>query len=236
MAHLKRLAVKAKWPMNKKEYKWIARPMAGPHPLDKCMTLGMIVKDVLRYANTNHEVKLILNKGSVMVNGRVRKEYRFPIGIFDIIDILETKESYEILYESKGKFYLKPIKDNSYKITKIIGKTLLKGKKLQLNLFCGQNVIVEKDNYNVGDSLIIDLEKNSIKKHLKLEENALVYLIEGNHIGKVGIIKKIKKFKTAADVIVVEIDKHIHETLKDYAVVVDKSFLGENESDEKDKD
>ena len=83
------------------------------------------------------------------------------------------------------------------------------------------NLIIEKNNYKVRDSVI--LKENKIIKHLKFEKDSLVYLTGGKHIGNKGKVVEIKKYPgISKDILVFKIDNEVHETLADYAYVIEK--------------
>ncbi|MHA1832356.1 MAG: 30S ribosomal protein S4e, partial [Candidatus Baldrarchaeia archaeon] len=44
--HLKRLPAPRFWPIHKKEFKWTVRPSPGPHPMNRCLPLLLIVRDI----------------------------------------------------------------------------------------------------------------------------------------------------------------------------------------------
>lgn len=219
--HLKRLAAPKSWPIQRKGIKFIAKPLPGPHKLNESITLNVILKDILKFAQTTKEVKRILNQGKVLVDDIKIKEHRLPIGIMDIISIPSMKKYYKVLYSLNGKFTLQEIKeiDAKEKISKIIGKKILKGKKTQINLYNGKNILVSKDTYKVGDSLV--LNKNKIIKHLKLEKGAKVYITIGKYKGLEGTIEDIKKFNgNSPDIITVKIKNKKIKTKKDFAFVI----------------
>src|SRR3989344_3534877 len=102
-------------------------------------------------------------------------------------------------------------------------KTLLNHKKLQLNLDDGRNILIDKEEYKTGDTIVFDLSKNEIKLHLKLEKDVLIYLTGGKNISKVGTFEKIKEFQgSQKDKIIFKIDKQPLESLKEYAFVIGK--------------
>ena len=236
MAHLKRLVAPESWGISKKEYKFITRPNAGPHKLDESIPLNVVVKNLLGHANTTRESKKIITAGKVLVDNKPRTDYRFPLGLMDIIDIPETKQAYTLILDTYGKFKLSPAKNKTLRYCKVLGKTTLKGKKTQLNLSAGKSLIVLKDEYKAGDTVILDLSTNKIKTHIKFEKNSLAYITAGKYMGNIGKIIDIHKLKLSKDKIALMIGSHKYETLKEYAFVIDKSFA-ENEghkSDEKD--
>ena len=222
MAHLKRLTVPKSWSIKKKETTFIATPMPGPHKKNSAVTLNIILKDFLNMAGTTREVKKIFHEKNVLVDGIPRKDHRFPVGIMDIVTIPSVNQSYMLVYSEKGKFILKKLpSDPKEKHCKITGKHILPKKKIQVNLYDGKNVLVDKDTYKVGDTVI--LSGGKIKRHLKLEKGALIYLIGGKHIGTTGKLMEIKKFKGIEnDRIIMETKQGSIETLKDYAFVIEK--------------
>ncbi|MFH1839577.1 MAG: 30S ribosomal protein S4e [Nanoarchaeota archaeon] len=223
--HISRLNAPKCWTLLRKETRWIARPLPGPHPLNRSVTLNMVLKDILGYAKTTREVKNILNKGLVKVDNKIRKDHKFPIGIMDVISIEETKEYFRVLINQKGKIVLIPIKkeEASLKPRKITNKTNLKKKKLQFNFLDGTNMLL-KGKFDTNDTLLFDLSKNELKETLKLEKGVLVYIIAGKQIGKIGVVKEIEKKKdTQPAQIVFTKDKQELKTLKDYAFVIGKT-------------
>ncbi len=237
MTHLKRLVAPESWQVSKKQYKWITRPNPGPHNLEASIPLSIVVKNLLRHATTTHESKKIITAGKIHVDTVARKDYRFPLGIMDILEVPETKEAYVLLLDNYGKFKLHQVKNKAVKYCKVLGKTTLKGKKTQLNLSSGRNLLVDKDVYNIGDTISLDLKGNKIVSHLKLEKDATAYITAGKYTGHVAKILDIHKSRLAKDKITIKIANHKFETLKDYAFVVDKQFEenGSIKSNEKDK-
>ena len=223
--HLNRFNVPTSWPIKVKERKWIARPMPGPTILRECITINLIIKELLNYAKTTREVKKILNDGKILINNIIRKDHHFPVGLMDTISVPQLSKYYRLLINKKGKFYLKEIssEDATKKICKIINKTILKSKKLQLNLFDGRSILIDKDEFKPSDSVLIDLTSNKIKDHIKFEKGVLIYLTKGSHKGEIGILQEIiKTLGSQEDRIKVKIESKIVETFKKYAFVVGK--------------
>jgi len=234
--HLKRLVAPRTWSIKKKENKFITRPNPGPHSLGKSITINLIVKDLLKQANTTKEVKKVLSGKNIFVDNKPITDHKFPLGLMDVISIPKTNEFFRILINTKGNFVLQPIKEQeaSIKPCKIINKSILKKKKVQLNLFDGKNKIVQEDNYKVGDTIVLDLVKKEIQNHIKLEKGALVLLVNGKHIGKLAIVNKItEKPGSHNDTILLKTKNSEIETFKNYVFVIGKEkpviTLQENE-------
>lgn len=230
--HLNRLNAPKTWPIKKKKgIRFIARPLPGAHSLKQGITLSIVVRDILNYAKTAKELKTILNSGKILVNKEVRKTPRFSLGLMDIIEIPETKESYVLLLNKKNKFYLQKNKNSNEKICKIKGKTLLKKGKVQLNLLDGINLIVDKDVFKVGDSVVLDLQNHKIKKHLKLEKGATIFLVSGKHLGSVGVVEDIQQSEFEKPKLIFKTKKEKFETLKEYAFVINGDMIDEGHKD-----
>ncbi len=225
--HLSMLNAPTSWPIERKKgVKWIARPSPGPHGLHNCITISLILKNILKYATTKHEIKKMLDEGKILINKKIRKDQKFPLGVMDVLEIPLMKEHYRVLYNTKGMFTLHKIsgEESKLKPVKIIGKKILKGKKIQLNLNDGRNMIVEKDDFKVNDTLILSLgEKLGIKKHVRFEKGALVYIIEGKHKGMSGTIENIKQVFNNPTIEVKSKDKTF-ETSKSFAFAIDDSL------------
>jgi len=225
--HLFSLNAPANWPIRRKEKTWVTRPNPGPHPLKKCIPLTLLVTGILKYAKTAREARNILKNNEVMINNRVVKEPKFSVGVFDIIKIKSTNESFLLFINQKNKYELKKIneEEEKLKLCKIINKKILRKGVIQINFYDGRNLIVDKDSYKTGDTLILDLEKNKIISHLKLEKNALVYLVGGKYIGNVGKIEAItEKNGLQPSKISIKMNDRTIETLKEYAFVINKEL------------
>lgn len=223
--HQKRISAPKHWPIKRKEYKFITRTSPGPHPITRSITLSLLIKEILKYAKTQREVKNILYSGKVKVDNIVRRNPGFPIGILDVISIDDTKENYRLFINKDNRFILHKIdhKESNLKPLKIVNKTTLKGKKTQINLSDGRNIIVDKDTYKVQDTLLYDLTKKNPAEYIKLEKGALVYLIGGKQAGTFGVIEEIKQSsQTSKATITFSSGKNKYTTLRSYAFVLGK--------------
>ncbi len=220
-SHIKRIAAPKSWPIKRKISKWITRPTPGPHKLESSMPLGVWLKEILKLANTTKETKYILNNGQVLVNGKARKDQKFPVGIMDVLTA--GKENYRIMLNTRGKLVPVPINATEAKIypKRVIGKTSLKGKKTQVNLSDGTNILSE-NKYKTGDTVVFS--EGKIKDHLKFEKGVIVYILAGKQVGKIGVVKEIVEYKDFRPTkIIFTQGKEDFETLKEYAFVIGKT-------------
>ena len=216
MAHLSRIASPKLWNIPRKGRKWITRTSPGPHSLGSSINLSILLKYILGYSNSQRDVKEIINNGDIKVDSKIRKDYHFAVGLMDTISFDKLNENYRVLLNKKGKIILTKIsKEESIKKPfKILTKTLLKNKKMQLNLSNGKNILVDKDSYKVSDTLIMDLLTNKIVDHLPLKEGSIIYLTGGSKIGHVGKVVSITKANgTQQSKILFTLDKTKNETL-----------------------
>lgn len=215
--HLKRLAAPKTWQIRRKGLKFITKPAPGPHSLELGMPLSLMLKDVLNYADTTREVKKILNSNEVKIDGRLRKDFRFPVGLFDTIEFVNTNECFRVILNRKGKIDLAKIRKEEIllKPCKIIGKAMVRG-KLQLNLYDGKNIFSEDKSYNVGDTVLLSLPEQKISKHLKLDKKSTIFLTGGKHIGEIGNVEDIVENR----IIYKDHNNNLIETSKKYAFVV----------------
>jgi small subunit ribosomal protein S4e len=190
--HLKRLAAPKIWQIQRKKFKFVTKPVPGPHGTEAGISLGTLLKETLNYASSNRESRKIINTNEVRIDGKIRKDFRFPVGVFDTIGFSTTNEHFRAIISRKGNMELVKIKkeEAAIKPCKIIGKTMING-KLQLNLFDGNNIPAGRGSYKVGDTILLSVPEKKIEKHLKLDKKASIFLIGGKHIGETGNVEDV---------------------------------------------
>lgn len=216
--HMKALATPNSWTLLKKENTFTLRPLPGAHPFERGMTIALVLK-TLGFAQTTKEVKHILNQGSVLVDGRPIKDVHTIVGFMDVLELKEAKKHIRLSLSKKGKLTFLDIKaaEADKKLSKIIGKSVIKGGKIQLNLSDGRNVLVDAGNYAVGDSVVIQVPSQKITDHIALAKGMTVFLLGGRHTGDVGIVDEVK-----GDHLWFAANKKKLETLKKFAFIVGK--------------
>ncbi|UCF12850.1 MAG: 30S ribosomal protein S4e [Thermoplasmatales archaeon] len=192
--HLKRLAAPRTVRLHRKEKTWTIKSSPGPHPLDKSIPLGLIVRDYLGLCDTYRETKRAIASGDVLVDSVIRKSHKFPCGLMDVISIPKLKKNFRVLFDQKGKLTLVPIsaKDAEWKLCRIENKMIVKGKKIQLNFHDGKNKLVKKDEYKTGDVLKISLADNKISDVFKFDKGNVSMIINGSHVGQIANIEDIQ--------------------------------------------
>ena len=184
---LKRLNVS--WASEKKAKRFIIAPR-GPHKLQYSLPLLVVVRDLLKIADTALEAKKIITSKKVKVDGKICRDPKHGLGLFDSVQIGE--QAYRVLPRAKK---LVPIDNSeaSQKICQVIGKKAVRGGKIQISLHDGRNILFDKSNYKPLDSLLISVPDQKVKDHIPFKEGAAVYVRSGVHIAEVALLKKIER-------------------------------------------
>ncbi len=216
--HLKAYNAPKSWTIHRKVNKWIIRPSPGAHPLERAMPVGLLLKQ-LGCGQTSREAKKIVNQKAVQVDGTIVKDSHTSIGFMDTIKILPAT-TLRCSLDDKGRlhFIKIPEAETSKKICQIKGKRTIRKGKIQLNLSDGRNILIEKNDYAVGDSLLIEVPKQKIIEHLPLAKGNTAFLIKGKHISMIGTIDDIQGNRIWCTK-----DKKRVETLKKFAFVIGKN-------------
>jgi small subunit ribosomal protein S4e len=199
---LKRKPAPRFWPIHRKEFTWVVKPTSGPHSLEKCMPLALILRNTLGLANTRKEAKTIVAQGKVYIDGRIRTKDDFPIGLMDVLTIPDIDKSFRVLPSYKG-LILKEInsEDAKFKLCRIEDKTVVNAGQVQLHLHDGSNLMVriadfknpQEDVYDTLDTVKISLPEKQVLEHVKIKEKDFAVITGGKNNGKWGKVIEIEK-------------------------------------------
>ena len=199
---LKRKPAPRFWQIHRKEFTWVVKPTSGPHLLEKCMPLALMLRDTLRLADTRKEAKTIVSQGKVYVDGKTRTKDDFPIGLLDVISIPDIGKSFCVLPSYKG-LILKEIngEEAKFKLCRIENKTVVKNGQVQLHLHDGSNILLkiadlknpQEDVYDTLDTVKISLPEKQILEHIRLKEKDFIIITGGKNIGNWGKAVEIEK-------------------------------------------
>ncbi|MFW5704487.1 MAG: S4 domain-containing protein [Nanoarchaeota archaeon] len=221
--HLKRHSMPASWPVKRKNIQFVAKPNAGSYKREYVVPMQVLLRDVLQIAHTTKEAKYIVNHEEVKVNGKKVEDAKFPVGIFDVVEIPKTSQKFTILFNEKGRFRTIDVKDSNI-YEKVTKKTVLSAKKYQINFMSGHNLLVDEKTFkqlNTGDTIIFDFDKKKVSGVLPLKEGNVAYVFDGNYKGKFGVIKSFANYNgLTRDNVGLEIEGQIQTTAKDYCFVV----------------
>jgi small subunit ribosomal protein S4e len=231
--HQKRLSVPDQWPVERKTEKFTVKADAGPHG-EAGVPLLIILRDVLGYVDSRKEARYALNQDNVIINGKAVSDEERPVGMFDILAFDERKEYYRVFPGEGGRLALTTIDEDAAqsKLGKIVNKQHVAGGDIQLTLHDGQTLLVEDNDYEVGDSLVVANEDDEIVAHFEYEEGALVTAVDGSHSGDIGAIEEIQVTASSAsnNVLVTQDISEVagdggFETVEEYVVVIDENFI-----------
>ena len=222
-SHMKRLTMPRSWPLPRKSSVWIQKPNPCGHPLDLCMPMGVILRDVLGVAQNRREAKKILHSKLVKVDGAIETDIGRGVGLMDVLTVGDV--SYKCVLDTNGKlrYRIIPAKEASTKICRVMGKTTIKGAKTQVHLHDGRNLLFnENPEYKTGDSLVISLPDQEVKSYHKFEEGSIAYLTGGNHIGELATVRgqDVKRSSKANEV-----------QFDDFGTISEYVFIISSESD-----
>lgn len=216
----KRITVPKSWPIPRKTHKWVAKTRPGPHSSQESVPLLVVLRDMLKLADNAREAKLILNEKNVLVDGRVKKDYKLPVGIFDVVSFPLLDQQYRMLRDERGMFYLSPLEPGKVrKLARIENKTILKGNKQQLNLSDGTNKLAEGE-FKAGDSLVLSIPEMEIEDRIEFKEGNLAMVVGGKHSGQMGKVKAINVVRSSRPNSVVISGKEEFETIVDYVYMI----------------
>ncbi len=202
--HIKRMAAPSSWAVPRKTSHWVTKPRAGPHKVEESMPLLSVVRDMLKLCDNSREARFIIGSRQISVDGKVVTDYKYPVGLMDVVTVVKTKQSYRMLVDYKAKLKLVQIEDQErdWKLARIDNKTVVSKGKVQINLHDGRNMLLPKDQYKTGDVLKIELPSQKVMKAFKLEKGNLALLIGGSHPGTVQTIESYNVMRGSASNIV----------------------------------
>jgi small subunit ribosomal protein S4e len=225
---LKRKPAPRFWPIHRKEFEWIVKPSSGPHSLEKCLPLSLVLRDILGVAETRKEAKMIISQGKVYVDGKVRRKDDFPVGLMDVVSMSDMNKFFRIMPSHKGLF-LNPVsrEEASFKLLRVEDKTTVKNGRVQIALHDGSNMLAKAADpknpqgaYETFDILKLSLPEKQVIDHLKTKEGNLAVITGGKNIGKQGRIVEIEKTeakKRRNALVVIEDEKgNRYQTILDF--------------------
>jgi small subunit ribosomal protein S4e len=189
--HIKRIAASSYPKISRKTSTYIAKPTPGRQRLERSIALVVILRDKLALVASKLEAKRAVKTGNVEINGKIVKDENYPIGFGDVIKIVKSNEVYRVSVAKGAVIKLEKLTGKDHERTlKVIGKYLVKGKKVMLRLYDGSAVHSIKDA-NVNDSVLMSGMK--VKDLLKFQEGAKCFVVKGAHTSETGVISEIRK-------------------------------------------
>ncbi len=188
--HMKSLNAPKYFGVYRKYTKYVVKPKAGRHTLDKSVPLSLFMK-YKEFAKTTRDMKKIMSNNGVQVNGKPVHDLKYPLGLSDVITFKETPDAFVVGVENHGRAsFTKVEKAQKERTYKIIRKYKTTKGKIIFGLHDG-SIIPGSNDGKVNDSVEIG-RKNTAAKILKFGKGAKCLVIDGVHVGNAGTIKDIK--------------------------------------------
>jgi len=232
--HLKPYAAPEFWPIPVKERPWTVKPSPGPHPTWRCVPLLVLVRDVLGYAQTAREARKIIASGAISVDGRVRRDYKYPVGVMDVLHVIPDDKYFRLVPDPTKFLKLVEISKEEARIkpVRIENKTTVKGGHIQLSLFDGRSVLIRvqdprnpvEDKYETLGTLVITIPEQQILDYVPMQEGMYAVVFAGKNVGRRGRVGKIEvvpgRKRRLATVTISEDEGGLVQTKLDYVYVV----------------
>ncbi|MBT4870622.1 MAG: 30S ribosomal protein S4e [Candidatus Diapherotrites archaeon] len=175
--------------IHRKENTWTVKTKAGAHKKEASVALGIALRNFTDLARNLKEAKMIMLNGDVKVNGRVRKDHQFGVGIFDVISLPKQKAFYRVLVDAKGRIILKEMKKDSEEKLCRVEKKIVTSKGLQITTDDGITII--GTDAKVGDTLKVKFPENKVSEVIPMEVGANIYITKGVHCSEQGKVAEI---------------------------------------------
>jgi small subunit ribosomal protein S4e len=206
--HLKRLTAPKHWMLSKVGGIWATKPGTGPHKTRECVPLNVILRNKLKLALNSREAKLIIlaKEGNVAIDGKIRKDIKYPVGFMDVLTLVKSKTSYRMLYDCKGKFGLNKISQSEaeFKLCKVKARSMGPKGIPYIVTHDGRTVRFPDPAIKTNDTVRVNLTNGEITDSYKFEKGAHVMINGGNNIGRMGVLTRTEKHDGSYDIIYVK--------------------------------
>lgn len=188
--HLKRYPAPNKWTINRKSDTWAPSHRPGPHSGETSVPLVIALRDMLGIADTSSEAKRIASEGKITVDGVVRRDEKFPLGLFDVLAVGD--DVYRMVLDEKNRFALQETDQSDVKPVKVTGATTQKGGKRQIQLSDGTTMMSDAAT---GSTLLLSVPEKEIEETIPMEAGNLAFITGGKHAGQMAIIDEYEVVK-----------------------------------------
>ncbi len=217
MAYLKRNKVPKFWAVPRKGTKYVA---TASHNKKDSIPLLIVVRDIFKIVRNKKELKKVLNEKQIAINNKEVRETNYPICLFDVVTLIGVGKSYRANLSKQKKIVFDEVsgKYAETKVFKVIGKKILKGKKMQLNLMDGKNILA-KEKVESGDSVVLNLKDNKIERVIPMKKGEQVFVIRGRHGGWKGKIDEVMERGGKEIAKIISDDEKINVETKNVVVI-----------------
>ncbi|KAF7477368.1 Hypothetical predicted protein [Marmota monax] len=203
--HLKRVAAPKHWMLDKLTGVLAPCPSTGPHKLKQCLPLIIFLRNRLKYALTEDEVKKTCMQRFIKIDGKVRTDITYPAGFMDVISIDKTGENFCLIYDTKGRFAVHRItlEEAKYKLCKV-RKIFVGTKGIPHLVTHDAGTIRYPDSLILNGTIQIDLETGKITDFIKFDTGNLCMMTRGANVGRIGVITNRERHPGSFDMVCVK--------------------------------
>jgi len=201
--HLKRVNAPKHWMLDKLGGVWAPRPSTGPHKLRECLPLMILLRNRLKYALNNKEVKYVLMQRLIKVDGKARTDKTYPAGFMDVVGIEKTNEFFRLLYDVRGRFAIHRIgaEEAKYKLCRVKALEMGTNKVPYVITHDGRTIRYPDPLVKMYDVVKLNLETGKIDDFIKFETGNLAMISGGKNTGRVGVIVSREKHQGSFDIV-----------------------------------
>lgn len=222
---IKRYAAPRALKLPRKSLTWATKAAPGPHPNKSAVPLRLIIRDYLHLGRNAKEADSAIFNGNILVDGRPRRDPKFPVGLMDVVQLPALNRSYRVLLDHRGRLTLNDIDqaETSTKLCKITRKQVMRGKKIQLTFHDGKTLVGNLGEFKPNDVVKLTLPDLKVVERLQMEVGALALVTGGRNVSKVGRISEIKLIAgTQPNIVILKSNGETFQAPDHYVFVVGK--------------
>ncbi len=190
--HIKSLSAPSYLNIHRKENKYTAKPMPGRHSLERGIPLISFARKI-GVSNSSRYIKRVIKRGGISVNGKTIKQTHYALGLNDNIEMKDAGKSYIIGINKGAQIDIREGNGNQGRVCKVVQKYKTKGNKIMIRLHDGEVFKANDNGIGVNDSILIKGTDASAGKVLKLDVGRRCLVIDGIHVGALGVVESIQK-------------------------------------------
>jgi small subunit ribosomal protein S4e len=191
----KRAAAPAFWQIARKDKRFVVRTSPGPHSKNYSYPLLVVLRDILGMAKTRREALSVLNDANVKVDGRTIRSESFPIGLMDVIELVNVGKCYRVVPALGRLIPVEiPDKEKDLKLCMVRSKKTNRGAKIGYGLHDGRVIFPEAEvDIKPGDGCMIKIPSQEFQGNFRLNKGTLALLIKGERSGEVATVEEVKQ-------------------------------------------
>jgi small subunit ribosomal protein S4e len=191
---MKRISAPRQWDIARKEARFITKPSPGTHPIEKCYSLAVVLRDLLGMVATQKEVMQVLTRGEVLVDGAPRHDPGFPVGLFDVVSIPKEGKSFRLVPSPDGLVPKDIVSTEAgTKLCRVKSKVKIAGGHIQFGFHDGRSLLDDKLVASCGDTVVMRVPVQTVVDSVKLAKGSTGLVVSGERAGQVGRIIAVKK-------------------------------------------